>query len=347
MKKYIISISILIFALQANAQVLATDFVEVTGSSYTMGNASYTRESPVRTVTISTFYITKNTITNSQFALFLNEYGSQTVKTGDFAGKSMFVPDSWGVINDNGIWKSAPGYENFPVIKISWYGANEFCKYYSGRLPTEAEWEYAAKGGINKNTYTYSGSSTAGTVAWFYDNSGQTNKVVGTKVANSIGLFDMSGNVYQWCSDWFGRYNDMNLSAGMDPTGPETGISKVIRGGYRSIGLTDMHLTHRESLSPDESFNFVGFRLVKNTLSAGISDHESQLKVYPIPANDFLKIDSPVEILNIEFIDSTGKKVLISNENKNEILLNNLTKGIYFIKIQTEYNTEVRKILIE
>ncbi len=347
MKIYIFLISILIFAIQVKAQITATDFVEVTGSSFTMGNTSYTRESPVRTITVSTFYITKKIITNAQYALFLNEYGSQTVKAGEYAGKTMFVTDSWGIINDNGTWKAAVGFENYPAIKITWYGANEFCKYYNGRLPTEAEWEYAAKGGINKNAYTYSGSSTAGTVAWFYDNSGHANKAVGTKAANSIGLFDMSGNVYQWCSDWFGRYNDLNTSGGADPAGPDTGVSKVIRGGYRSLGSTDLHLTHRESLSPDESANFVGFRLVKSTLTAVTLNPQSQIKVYPNPASDILKIDSPDEIRDIEFIDSTGKKVLLSVGNKKEIRLNLFAKGIYFVKINTELNTEVQKILVE
>ena len=347
MKINIFLISMLIFATQAKAQILATDFVEVTGSTFTLGNASYTRESPVRTLTVSTFFITKKVITNAQYASFLNEYGSQTVKSGDYAGKSMCVSDSWGMINENGNWKSAPGYENYPAIKITWYGANEFCKYHNGRLPTEAEWEYAAKGGINKNTYTYSGSSTASSIAWFYENSGQINKAVGTKAANSIGLFDMSGNVYQWCSDWFGRYNDLNSSGGTDPTGPETGVSKVIRGGYRSLGSTDLHLTHRESLSPDESCNFVGFRLVKNTLSAGTPDHQFVIKVYPNPARDLLKIDSPVEILGVEFIDCTGKKVLLSAGNKKEFRLNHFAKGIYFIKINTELNTWVQKVLVE
>ncbi|HRZ96703.1 MAG TPA: SUMF1/EgtB/PvdO family nonheme iron enzyme [Paludibacter sp.] len=346
MKKHIV-ICLLFLGLQAKAQIETTDFTEVTGSSFTMGNSSYTRESPVRTITVSTFYMTKNAVTNAQYASFLNQYGSQTVKAGEYAGKTLFVTDSWGIANDNGTWKAATGYENYPAIKITWYGANEFCKYYNGRLPTEAEWEYAAKGGKNKNAFTYSGSNTATAVAWFYDNSGHTNKAVGTKTANSIGLFDMSGNVYQWCSDWFGRYNDVNTSGGTDTSGPETGVSKVIRGGYRSLGTTDLHLTHRESLSPDESANFVGFRMVKSTLTTVASDYLNEIKVYPNPVTDILRIDAPDEIKNVEIIDVNGRKIFISTGNKKEFQLKDYAAGIYFVKIDTSSKTEIQKIRIE
>jgi formylglycine-generating enzyme required for sulfatase activity len=345
MKKIIFLASILLVGLQLKAQLTLADFILVEGGSFSMGNASYTREAPVRTVTLSAFYMSKKTITNSQFAAFLNEYGSTTVRDGEFAGKQLFVADSWGIVAENNGWKAAAGYEQYPAVKITWFGANEFCKYNNGRLPTEAEWEYAAKGGINKNAYTYSGSSTATAVAWYYDNSGQTNKAVGTKTANALGLFDMSGNVYQWCSDWFGLYNDLDMTA----AGSETGVSKVIRGGYRSNGVTDLHLTHRESISPDECYNFVGFRMVKDNLAAGEKNVSTSICIFPNPASRYIQINSTEKILNISIIDCQGRKVYentVNNDNTHTILTSKLSNGMYFVNVNTATIKTLEKIVI-
>jgi formylglycine-generating enzyme required for sulfatase activity len=347
MKKYIIVISLLIFFKVANAQVENTDMVEVAAGSFSMGNASYPRESGTRTVNLSKFYISKNTITNAQFAQFVNQYASQTVKDGEYAGKPLFVADSWGIVNNNGTWAAAAGYELFPAIKVTWYGAGEFCKWSGGRLPTEAEWEYAAKGGPAIKAFTYSGSSTAATVAWFYDNSGQTNKAVGAKTPNSLGICDMSGNVYQWCSDWFGRYNDFGKSGDVDPKGPQDGVSRVIRGGYRSIGSADLHLTHRESISPDECYNFVGFRLVKDNLFTGLPIVNSQISIYPNPAFNNISINSDDEIRTVEIIDSEGRLLYKSLAPDKNISIAGYATGIYVVKVTSGANELIQKVLIK
>jgi len=348
MKKYILIVSLICGAIVANGQIISnSDFVNVTAGSFSMGNSSYTRESPARTVNVSTFYIDKYTVTNEQFARFLNEYGSQTVLTGENAGKILFVPDSWGIINNNGTWTAAAGYEQFPAIKVTWYGASEFCKHEGGRLPTEAEWEYAAKGGSSQQSYTFSGSSTATTVAWYYDNSGHTNKTVGTKTANSLGLYDMSGNVYQWCADWFGRYGDFGVTGDLNPQGPQTGISKVIRGGYRSVGSGDLHLTDRESLSPDETYNFIGFRVVKDVLTSQVSPLNDKIKIFPNPARDIVQISTSYEIDKVEIANVDGKILYSSSVQNKSISLKGYSDGVYIIKVSSGKDEIIRKIIVK
>jgi len=344
-KKQIILFSLLLFFVLTKAQVPASDMIALTAGSFTMGNSTFTRESPARSVNVSAFYISKNTVTNAQFAQFVNQYGSVTVRNGEFVDKPLFKEDSWGIVNINGTWTAATGFELYPMIKVTWYGAVEFCKWNGGRLPNEAEWEYAAKGGASSQAYTFSGSNTATTVAWYADNSGHTNKAVGTRTANSLGLYDMSGNVYQWCSDWFGRYGDFGTSGELNPQGPQSGVSKVIRGGYRSIGSGDLHLTNRESVSPDETYNFVGFRLVKDSLSTGLSRVNDNIRVYPNPASDKLILSAVDPNAKVEIIDSKGRILYKATVQNTNILLKGYTSGLYIVKI-TDSNTEIFKKII-
>lgn len=349
MNKYAILIMGFFISFTAvSAQISNADMKEVKVGSFSMGNSSFTRESPARTVNISTFYISKNIVTNAQFAEFINSYGSQTVKEGLYAGKKLFVTDSWGIVSDNGIWKPAAGFEQHPMIQVTWYGATEFCKWNDGRLPTEAEWEYAAKGGPTTQAFTYSGSSTATTVAWFSDNSGHLNKPVGTKAANTLGIFDMSGNVYQWCSDWFARYGEFGKTGETNPKGPQTGVSKVIRGGYRSIGSGDLHLTNRESISPDESYNFVGFRLVKESLPVGLKPvKKSEIQVYPNPASDYIHLNNVQNMDKLEITDLDGRVVFCSLNPTNCITVSGFPNGIYLLKFSMDSDFVIQKMVVK
>jgi len=136
------------------------------------------------------------------------------------------------------IMKSNPSYikdETHPVSNVSWNDAQAFIKKLnettgkSYRLPTEAEWEFAARGGIKTQGYWYSGSNKVDSVAWFDKNSNKTTHPVGTKAPNELGIYDMSGNVWEWCSDWY-AWGYLTIPQ-TNPTGPETGTRRVCRGG--------------------------------------------------------------------------------------------------------------------
>jgi formylglycine-generating enzyme required for sulfatase activity len=211
-------------------------WVYVKGGTFAMGSTKDkpdgTPGNPGHTVTLSDFYISKYEVTNAQFADFLNVYKSDKVKAGVNAGKTMYWEHIWGVEKTDSTWASVHGYENFPALNISWEGANEYCLFNGWRLPTEAEWEYAARGGCKSEMYWYSGSDSIDLVAWYepkYEGRPGTNShPVGLKTANELGIYDMTGNIWEWVYDFYASYPDEAVT---NPTGPETGKNHVYRGG--------------------------------------------------------------------------------------------------------------------
>lgn len=154
---------------------------------------------------------------------------------------------------------------NLPVERVSWEDCQAFITKLNQltgktfRLPTEAEWEYAARGGAKSRGYKYSGSNNIDDVAWYDDNSDDETHPVKTKAPNELGLYDMSGNVFEWCNDWYGDYS---RSAQTNPTGPNTGSFRVYRGGSWVSGAGSCRVSFRNYDYPGYRFNLLGFRLV-------------------------------------------------------------------------------------
>ena len=162
---------------------------------------------------------------------------------------------------------SNPSYskgENKPVEEVSWEDCQEFIRKLNTitgenfKLPTEAQWEYAARGGNRSRGYKYAGSNSIGDVAWYADNSGLQTHNVATKQPNELGIYDMSGNVEEWCRDWYGAYSSASQT---DPTGPATGSLRVDRGGCWASGARGYRVSSRDSGSPGGSNFILGLRL--------------------------------------------------------------------------------------
>ena len=155
--------------------------------------------------------------------------------------------------------------DNLPVEKVSWDDSQKFISKLNSmtgrkfRLPTEAEWEYAARGGKKSCGYQYSGSSTISDVAWYDGNSGNKTHPVGTKQANELGIFDMSGNVYEWCQDRYGSYVSLSQT---NPTGAVSGSYRVCRGGSWHGNAICCRSSYRSNETPDSRYIILGLRLV-------------------------------------------------------------------------------------
>ncbi|MCL2072544.1 MAG: SUMF1/EgtB/PvdO family nonheme iron enzyme [Marinilabiliaceae bacterium] len=193
-----------------------------------------------------------------------NEDQHPFVTLSDFSiSKYPITQAQWvSIMGDNPSWFDG---DNLPVECVSWNDVQEFIERLNlitgkrYRLPTEAEWEYAARGGNQSSTYFYSGSDEIEDVAWYLFNSNRTTHPVGFKLPNILGIYDMSGNVWEWCSDWYADYSSENST---DPTGPQTGNQKVFRGGSWWVDTQFVNVLYRNSGQPEYKNFDLGFRLL-------------------------------------------------------------------------------------
>ena len=209
--------------------------VGVAGGTFQMGsNDGDGNEKPVHNVTLSSYYIGQTEVTQKLWTAVMGSNPS--------------------------IWKG----DNLPVEMVSWNDCQNFITKLNAltgekfRLPTEAEWEFAAKGGNKSKGYRYNGSNTIGDVAWYDGNSGNKTHAVGTKAPNELGIYDMTGNVNEWCQDWYGSYSS---SAQTNPAGPASGSYRVSRGGSWFNDATRCPTAYRGNPAPRSTAANLGFRL--------------------------------------------------------------------------------------
>lgn len=218
------------------------------GCTSEQGNCDGDNEN-VRQVTIDGFYIGMLEVTQSQWEKVV--------------GTSVY--QQWSKAEYSGSPSSGVGAD-YPIYCVSWDEAMEFCRLLSNKtgktytLPTEAQWEYAARGGKKADGTKYAGSNMIDAVAWYSDNSGSRTHPCGTKRANALGIYDMSGNVEEWCKDW---YSDSYPSYDTNnPTGPSSGSHRVVRGGHWRYPSVTCTVANRDYDSPGKRRSFAGFRVV-------------------------------------------------------------------------------------
>lgn len=203
------------------------------GATSEQGNDAFNWETPVHNVTLSSYAIGQTEVTQALWAAVMGSNPS------NFKG------------------------DDLPVEKVSWNDCQTFITKLNQltgknfRLPTEAEWEYAARGGKQSKGYKYSGSNTLSDVAWYTENSSSKTHPVATKQPNEMGLYDMSGNVMEWCQDWYGSYSS---SAQSNPTGASSGKYRVYRGGSWN-DARNCRVSYRFGTTSSRAGNYRGFRL--------------------------------------------------------------------------------------
>jgi uncharacterized protein YraI len=183
-------------------------------------------------------------------------------------------------MGNNPSWNK--GCQQCPVERVSWYDAQEFIirlnRKGTGiiyRMPTEAEWEFAARGGKKGRGFRYAGSSDLMQVAWHGANAGDNTHPVKSKAANELGLYDMSGNVWEWCADLYGDYN---AGSQKNPKGPPTGTKRIMRGGSWSSDADGCSISGRSPNLPDDASRLIGFRLAISTNHVSVNPTEQSSK---------------------------------------------------------------------
>jgi formylglycine-generating enzyme required for sulfatase activity len=227
--------------LTTSVEVDSFVLIPIKGGTFTMGCTAeqgrdcYEREDPSHRVTLSDFQLGKYEVTQAQWRKIMG-----------------YNPSNFS------------GCDKCPVEQVSWGDIQVFLRKLNTetgknyRLPTEAEWEYAARGGNQSAGYKYAGSNTIDDVALFGKNSGARTYPVGGKKPNELGLYDMSGNVWEWCQDFYSEYSTASQT---NPSGPSTGSDRVGRGGGWNYHVGSYRVSYRSYTIPTDKRSYLGFRL--------------------------------------------------------------------------------------
>ncbi len=254
------------------------EMVKVVGGTFKIGSNDYDEdERPAYNIRVSNYLLSKHEITNHMFAVFLNDMNCDSI--GEVNGhkfinlnhpltkirRDSISGDFW-VLN---------GYDDYPVVNVTWVGAQRFCNTAGGRLPSEAEWEYAARGGryapkrylgYEQNDYEYlhrySGADYMQYIGWFVDNSRGKAWPVGRKLPNELGIYDMSGNVWEWCFDNYSSTFYRSNNRSNNPVNSSGSNDRVVRGGSWSNNAVFCRVSNRNRFNQNSANEYLGFRLM-------------------------------------------------------------------------------------
>ena len=229
-------------------------------------------EVPVHTVELDVFYIDQHEVTNAEYQAFVAATGHSAPRGIGYTAVYELLKNDYEPWNDPGF-----NHPDQPVTTVTWFDATAYCEWVGKRLPTEAEWEKAARGGLEGARYPWGNTEPDNTSANFADSQTEFEwrspsvndgflftAPVGTFPPNGYGLFDMAGNVWEWCADWYSPtyYSDVQGAENppRNPTGPDTGERRVLRGGTWYRAVHTIRNAERVSDFPNSSLNVVGFR---------------------------------------------------------------------------------------
>lgn len=233
------------------------------------------KAAPEHRVYVDSFYMDKYEVTNGLFSKFLNAVSPSEDRDGERRNWVVIRNDletderaSWWpteIIYENGVYKALEGYESYPVLTVSWYAADKYCRWAGKRLPTEAEWEKAARGGLKKKRFPWGNEIPTGGIIfgkrWYDNHEPAPVGPIGNYHPNGYGLYDMVGNVWEWCSDWY-DYRYYKKSPDKNPKGPASGMGKVLRGGSWYNDVYVLRVALRNFSPPFAVDDGVGFRCV-------------------------------------------------------------------------------------
>ena len=237
---------------------LQTDMVTITGDTYTRGSSHGCRdEMPRHQVRLNSFSIDIHPVTNEQFVLFLDYMGTEK----DSHNHDIIRLKDSRIKRSSGRFSIERGYTKHPVVGVSWYGALAYATWIGKRLPTEAEWEAACSGGLESPLYP-TGENIEKPQANFF--SSDTTPVM-SYPPNGYGLYDIAGNVYEWCHDWYEyTYYDYSTQEPDNPKGPIQGVYRVLRGGCWKSLKEDLRCAKRHRNNPGAANGTYGFRCADN-----------------------------------------------------------------------------------
>jgi formylglycine-generating enzyme required for sulfatase activity/plastocyanin len=280
------------YGLSSSNNIGFTVMKAIDGGTFTMGSNSIADAQPTHSVTVSPFFMGKFEVTNAEYCAFLNDEGNLT-EGGTTWWEYSTGSETYNGIEDGGDgatprYTVRSGFAQRPVVFVSWYGTVAFCNWASEkdgltpcygdkdnrgteaewrtrngyRLATEAENEYACRAGTTTSYYWGDDAGQIGANCWWYYNSSNNHHDIGSKAANAFGLYDIRGNVWEYCNDWY--YGSYSSGAATDPTGPGSGPHRVIRGGSWTNTENELYETAWRHGVPADHINNIGFRLVRN-----------------------------------------------------------------------------------